>query len=159
MMKEHTNKRNVKITPRLRTGEQESADGGAFFLACARAALLAMGIGLVLLLILCAVCLSLDDPSRYAPYFSYAAVFPAALLCGLLAASATHGKGLLSGVVGGGIFTLTLWLLSLLPVCERMGNGGLAGSLLFSAVCMLLSCIGGYLMTHRKPKVHRPARR
>ncbi len=156
MTNEHqTNKRRrakpyAKQNRPART-EETTNDGASFFFAAGRAALIALAVGLLLLLVLCTVCLSLDDPSRYAPIFAMGASFFSALLCGILSAKMNGGKGLASGAAGGTLYAVLLWALSLcLP--GGVQTRELSTSLLLSAGAIVLSAIGGFLVTHKKPK-------
>ena len=142
--------------------EEPAGSTGTLLRASFCGAGIALASGLLLLCILCAVCLSLDDPARTAPLFAYGALFPAALLCGILTAHAAKSRGLLSGLCGGALFCALLWALSFcLPDGETAASakGGIGQPYLMTGICLLLSLLGGYAVTHRAPKSHKPKKR
>ena len=149
-----------KRPPRRPRDTQEPAGStGTLLRASFCGAGIALAAGLLLLCILCAVCLSLDDPARAAPLFAYGALFPAALLCGILTAHTAKSRGLLSGLCGGALFCALLWALSFcLPDGETAASakGGIGQPYLMTGICLLLSLLGGYAVTHRAPKSHKP---
>ena len=121
--------------------------------ACGGAGIALAG-GILLLVLLCAVCLSLDDPSRFARPLALCALFPSALLSGILTAHRAKGRGLLSGACGGGLFCAALWTLSLcLP--ENCACASCPSALGMTGACLALALFGGYAVTHRKPKKRR----
>lgn len=159
---EHKKKRPPR-RPRSNPPREEPANStGTLLRASLCGAGIALAAGLLLLCILCAVCLSLDDPARTAPLLAYGALLPAALLCGILTAHAAKSRGLLSGLCGGALFCALLWALSFcLPAGETAASvhGNVGQPYLMTGICLLLSLLGGYAVTHRAPKSHKPKKR
>lgn len=121
-----------------------------------RAAVISLGCGLAVLLILCAILLTTDDPGAYAQTVGMLLPFPIAVLCGVLAAKQTSVGGIGAGLLGGAMLCLFLFALSAVLPAEQiaepsapLGEGVRAG------ICLLLSTIGGYVTTHKKPRAHR----
>ena len=136
-------------TPRPRA-EGAVGETAAFFPSLLRAAVLALGCGIVLILLSAFLCLKTEDPSRNAPYFAAGIRFLSALLAGLLSGRFTGKKGLLSGLLAGGLYVILLAGLSLcLPAT---GGHGITEIFLQIGICLFLSMSGGYLSTHKKPK-------
>lgn len=123
-----------------------------------RAAVISLGCGMLALLVICTVLLGTADPGAYAPLAASLLSFPIALLCGILSAKQSPLGGLVSGMLGGALLCLFLLLLGLLPGSTDAAGGPLASLPLRAGLCLLLSALGGYSVTHRKPKVrrHRP---
>ena len=163
MPSEEHKKKRLSRRPRDPHPREETADStGTLLRASFCGAGIAIAAGLILLCILCAVCLSLDDPARTAPLFAYGALFPAALFCGILTAHTAKSRGLLSGLCGGVLFCALLWALSFcLPDGETAASakGGIGQPYLMTGICLLLSLLGGYAVTHRAPKSHKPKKR
>ena len=127
-------------------------------LLCAllRAAVISLGCGLILLLLLCAVLLSTDDPGAYAQTVGTMLPFPIAILCGILAAKQTTVGGIPAGLLGGAVLCLLLFALGIvIPSGEGSAAPAMIGEPVRVAICMLLSAIGGYVTTHKKPKTRR----
>ena len=128
----------------------------SLFLGLLRAAVISLGCGLILLLLLCAVLLSTDDPGAYAQTVGMLLPFPIAILCGILAANQTTVGGIPAGLLGGAVLCLLLFALGIaIPSGEGSAAPALIGEPVRAAVCMLLSAIGGYVTTHKKPKTRR----
>jgi hypothetical protein len=77
--------------PKVKTRSAIKPPASLLF-ALLRAAVISLGCGLILLLLLCAVLLSTDDPGAYAQTVGTLLPFPIAILCGVL--SAKPGGGL-----------------------------------------------------------------
>lgn len=125
-----------------------------------RAAVISLGCGLLLLLILCAVLLSTDDPGAYAQTAGMLIPLPISVLCGVLAAKQTSVGGIPAGLLGGALLCLLLFALGIaLPVTAVPDMDAAAPARLSEPIragaCLLLSAIGGYCTTHKKPKTHR----
>lgn len=116
-----------------------------------RAAVISLGGGIAVLLLLCAVLLTTEDPGAYAPLAAALIPLPVSLICGILSAKQSTLGGLVSGMLGGAVLCLLLLLLGFLP-----GSGDTAASplspLLRAGLCLLLSAVGGYMATHRTPR-------
>ena len=156
---EHKKKR---LSRRPRDTREPAGSTGTLLRASFCGAGIALAAGLLLLCILCAVCLSLDDPARTAPLFAYGALFPAALLCGILTAHMAKSRGLLSGFCGGALFCALLWALSFcLPDADTAAaaKGNAGQPYLMTGICLLLSLLGGYAVTHRAPRSRKPKKR
>ena len=155
--------KNTHGTHPVRARTQESSSGGGILLrASLRGAGIAFLFGLALLAALCAVCLSTEDPARTAPLFAYGALLPSALLCGILTAHAAGSRGLLAGLCGGSLFCALLFALSFcLPETETplSSPDGVLQPVFTAGICLLLSLVGGYAVTHRAPKSHKPKKR
>ena len=120
-----------------------------------RAAVISLGCGIAVLLLLCAVLLTTEDPGAYAPLAAALLPLPISLVCGILSAKQSTLGGLLSGLLGGGTLCLLLCLLGF-----ALPRGGVTVTSPLSmpiraGLCLALSAIGGYTVTHRKPKTHR----
>lgn len=140
-----------------KTHRAEAARAVPFTAAVLRAALISAGVGVGLLLLLCAVCLSAEDPSRLAPMLARGALVLSALVCGLLAAAFAGGRGLAAGAASGGILAALLWGLSL--CLAGGGGGGWQSTLIGAGICVGCAAISGFLFTHRKPKKRKSPRR
>ena len=121
-----------------------------------RSALISLGIGVLILLIVCAILLTTEDPGAYASNIAAILPFPCALLCGILSAKQSTLGGLASGALGGVVFCLFLLLLGLLmrgsPIDAPQAVLGIP---VRAGICLLMSAVGGYTVTHQKPKQHR----
>ena len=165
MKQDKPGRREERPAPRTRKKRavqakaQKDGGGGTLLL---RASLIgagcALGAGIVLLLILCAVCFSLQDPTRTMHLFALGALLPSALLCGVVTAHKNGSRGILSGLCGGVLFCVMLCALSLcLPDPEIPAP--VSRSLITAGGCLLMSVVGGYAVSHKKPKSRRPERR
>ena len=154
-------KRQIK-KPHLRAGTAVSVNtSGHFMITAAQSACIALAVAIIVLLVLCAVCMALDDPTKYASMLARIALVPASLTAGVLCAKRSGAGGIPSGAAAGGLLTGVLFLMgALIPsapdtVQTAAGQSGITEALLIAAICVLLSCIGGYAVTHKKPKTHR----
>ena len=121
-----------------------------------RAAVISLGCGLVLLLILCGVLLSTDDPGAYAQTVGMLLPFPIAVLCGVLAAKQTSVGGIGAGLLGGAVLCLLLFALGIvIPSGEGSAAPAMISEPVRAGICLLLSAVGGYVTTHKKPKTRR----
>ena len=134
-----------------RTDRQTETGGRKLLRGACTGALIALGAGIVLLLIFCGICLSLRDPARFAPVFAYAAALLASLTAGIVSAHTAGERGILSGILGGVLFCACLWALSLCLPGEDL-RAPVSLSLGVTSGCLLFSAVGGYSVTHRKPK-------
>lgn len=162
-----TRKEHVKHNaPRLRIRRQNAKDHaadhqGSFLFWAVRAAVTALAVGIGCLTVLCAVCMALDDPCAYAPVMSRLALLPAAVTAGVLSAKKTGAGGIPSGAAAGVLLVLLLFGIGVLIPREaadaeqHFPGHSVMTELLSAAACVLLSCVGGYMVTHHKPKVHR----
>lgn len=123
-----------------------------------RAAVISLGCGMLALPVVCMALLGTADPGAYAPLAASLLSLPIALLCGILSARQSSLGGLVSGVLGGALLCLFLLGLGLLWGNTGVAYGPLASLPLRAGLCLFLSALGGYSVTHRKPKVrrHRP---
>ena len=120
------------------------------------AAVISMGCGIVLLLIVCAVLLGTEDPCAYAQTAAALIPLPTAVLCGILSAGQSSLGGLPSGLLGGAVLCVLLFALGvLLPGGYASSVPVLLNAPIRAAACLLLSGIGGYCVTHKKPRVRR----
>ncbi len=149
------NKRRAHTPAKTRSIPKET-DSKRFLLGSIKAALLSVTFGILLLLLLFAVALNTDDPAAIAPILSRAALIPPALLCGILGAHFTNGAGILSGAVSGAFMVAVLFSLGLVLPSGQTQSSGITAIL--AGGCILLSCIGGYLHTHRRQKPKRKKR-
>ncbi len=128
----------------------------SLFLGLLRAAVISLGCGLILLLLLCAVLLSTEDPGAYAQTVGTLLPFPIALLCGILAAKQTAIGGIPAGLLGGAVLCLLLFALGIvIPTSDAAAAPPLLHEPIRAGICLLLSAIGGYFTTHKKPKTRR----
>lgn len=133
----------------------------SFLFRAVRAAVTALAVGAGCLLVLCAVCMALDDPCAYAPVLSRAALLPAAVTAGVLSAKKSGAGGIPSGAAAGLLLILLLFGIGVLIPGEAAEaqrydrSGSVRTELLFAAACFLLSCVSGYMVTHKKPKLRR----
>ena len=121
-----------------------------------RAAIISLSIGVLILLIVCAVLLTTEDPGAYASSVAAILPFPCALLCGILSAKQSTLGGLASGALGGTVFCLLLLLLGSVMRGSSIDAAPTAlGIPVRAGICLLLSAVGGYAVTHQKPKPRR----
>ena len=147
-MKTHKKKPNVKTRSTQKLPPSP-------LIGILRAAVIALGCGILALLIVCAALLATDDPGTNAPLAAALIPFPIALVCGALSAKQTSLGGLVSGLLGGAVLCLLLFLLGF-----ALPHGGVTVTSplnlpVRAGLCLALSCIGGYTATHRTPKAHR----
>lgn len=129
----------------------------SLLLGLLRSAVISLGCGLLLLLLLCAVLLSTDNPGAYAQTAGMILPFPAAVLCGILAAKQTSLGGLPAGLLGGAVLCLSLFALgAVLPNGSTAAVPSILNIPVRIGICLLLSGIGGYCVTHKKPKSRKP---
>ena len=125
-----------------------SDNGRGFFASCLFSQLYFIGSAVLLLLIFCAVSVSLDDPDRVTPTLSLVSLYLSAFVSGI-AAVRLSGDGLASGAVSG-LFTATMvMLLSFLPF-PSSGYDSLT-----SLLCCLLTVPAatlGAVIGHKKTK-------
>ena len=121
-----------------------------------RSAVISLGVGILLMLLLCGILLTTEDPGTYAPLAAALLPFPIALLCGILTAKQSQAGGLLSGLLGGGVLCLLLLGLgAVLPSDTAVDVPSVLGLPMRLGACLLLSAVGGYCVTHQKPKNRR----
>lgn len=145
-----TKRAKTKSHPAPRRENEREGTAAPFCLAVLRAAGTAVLFGVLISAALCAGCMLTPDPGAYPGFAGPGVMLLSALVCGMTAAHLTGSGGLASGGAAGAIFSALLWGLSLcLP-----GTSGkeLVSSLLLTFCCIALSALGGYIMTHRKPK-------
>ncbi len=123
------------------------------------AAALSLGIGVAALLALCAVLLQTEDPLPLACTAASLLPLPIAFLSGLLSAHSCGRTGLLSGACGGAMLCLLLLALGLLCPQGTAESSPLLSPPLMAGMCLALSALGGYLVTHRTPRLRRRAHR
>ena len=149
---------------------QKERSGGPFFLECLYAALFALGVGLITLLLLCALCFLSEDPASMAGYAANVALVLTAFLCGLFSAKSAPSVGENGAVapllraVSAGVIALGLLLgLSLLVPNAQSGRlTQLLSSLPIYTLCVLgVSGIGGLITVTHRPKKRsvRPSKR
>lgn len=147
----HKKKTNAKVRSAVKAPPST-------FVGILRAAVISLGCGIVLLLLFCAVLLTTEDPGAYAPLAVTLIPLPAALVCGVLSAGRSSVGGLISGLLGGAVFCLLLFLLGFVLPHDGITAASPLDIPLRAGLCLVLSAIGGYTVTHRKPKTHRPRR-
>lgn len=128
----------------------------SLMLCLLRSAVISIGCGVALLLILCAILLSTEDPNSYAQIAAMLIPFPISVLCGVLSAKQSALGGLPSGLLGGALLCVLLLALGAVsPVADMTVSPTVLSAPIRAAVCILLSAIGGYCVTHTKPKTRR----
>lgn len=120
-----------------------------------RAAVISLGCGMALLLIVCAALLCTDDPGGYASTAAQLILLPVSVLCGVLAAKQSPLGGLPSGLLGGAILCGMLFILGVGTPDASGSPPTLLAAPIRAGLCLLLSSIGGYCVTHQKPKTRR----
>ena len=120
-----------------------------------RAAVISLGCGMGVLLLLCIILLGCADPCAYALTAAALIPFPIAVVCGVLSAKNSALGGLPSGLLGGAVLCLLLFSLGLILPAASISASPLLSSPIRAGICLLLSSVGGYCATHRKPKTHR----
>ena len=121
-----------------------------------RAPIISLSIGVLILLIVCAVLLTTEDPGAYASSVAAILPFPCALLCGILSAKQSTLGGLASGALGGTVFCLLLLLLGSVMRGSSIDAAPTAlGIPVRAGICLLLSAVSSYAVTHQKPKSRR----
>jgi len=150
-MPTHQKKTNAKVRSAVKAPPSP-------LLGILRAAVISLGCGIAVLFLLCAVLLTTEDPGTYAPLAAALIPLPISFVCGILSAKQSTLGGLLSGILGGTVLCLMLCILGFaLP----RGGVTVTSPLRFpirAGLCLALSAIGGYTVTHSKPKTHRPHR-
>lgn len=146
-----------KIKPRASAAQTVRRDPVSVLTGLLLSAVIAAAAGILLLLLLCPVLLFTDDPWTYAAPAAALLPLPAAILCGVLSARSTARGGLVSGLLGGLLFCVLLFALgAVLPGVQDTGNTVLLSPLLRAGLCTVCSALGGYSVTHRKPRTpHR----
>ncbi|MBQ8576403.1 MAG: hypothetical protein IJ449_00325 [Clostridia bacterium] len=149
--------------PRTRTPETPGTAAPAVpavFLTAVKSAAIGLAAGILSLLALCAVCMALDDPTAYSGILTYPALACAAVVTGILCAKKSGLGGIPSGALSGGILALLLFGLGAVVTADTAADAAavpvLRTELLCAAGVTVLSCIGGYLTTHKRSRVkHR----
>ena len=128
----------------------------SLMLCLLRSAVISVGCGMALLLILCAVLLSTEDPNAYARIAAMLIPPPISVLCGVLSAKQSSIGGLPAGVLGGVLLCVLLLALgAVIPAADTTVQPTVLQLPIRAAACILLSAIGGYCVTHRKPRARR----
>ena len=128
----------------------------SLLLSLLRAAVISLGCGIVLLFALCAILLGTDDPGACAQTAAALIPLPVAVLCGVLSAKQSALGGLPSGILGGGLLCVLLFALgAVIPGGDMSAMPMLLTAPVRAAACLLLSAVGGYCVTHKKPRVRR----
>ena len=84
----------------------------SFFVSVFMGTIIALAVGLLLLLAVCFLGLSLDDPDKFTPPLALGSLFVTALLSGYLSARKHKKSGLLCGAVSGILLTGIMVLLA-----------------------------------------------
>ncbi|MGM9626162.1 MAG: hypothetical protein ACI3XM_10710 [Eubacteriales bacterium] len=143
---------------RQRAKERAADHQGSFLFRAVRAAVTALAVGAGCLTVLCAVCMALDDPCAYAPVLSRLALLPASVTAGVLSAKKSGAGGIPSGAAAGLLLILLLFGIGVLipgEAAEAHQSDSVRTELLSAAACFVLSCVSGYMVTHKKPKLRR----
>lgn len=134
---------NKKIKAGISKDEPEGIEG--LLPAALRGLLAGIILAAILALILSGVAVSMDDPSKLLEVFALASLFIGAFADGLFAAKAFPDGGLAAGVLGGALYVLLMWLVSLFL---RGGATNAASPLMMAlgyAGCIAVSALGGLL--------------
>lgn len=125
--------------------------GNASLLSLLRASLKGTGIGLalsaILAVIICASILGLKNPNALVFPLSLGALYVSSFIAGLIATRANGGAALICGLISGGAFMLSYMLVSLFFPSELSARYGFWISLLFHALIIVFSVLGGYAAT------------
>ena len=123
----------------------------ASLLSLLRASLKGTGIGLalsaILAVIICASILGLKNPGALVFPLSLGALYLSSFIAGLIATRANGGSALVCGLISGGSFMLSYMLISLFFSAELSARYGFWISLLFHALIIVFSVLGGYVAT------------
>ncbi|MDY3845395.1 MAG: TIGR04086 family membrane protein [Eubacteriales bacterium] len=110
--------------------------------------LISMIISFILILILCTVAYQTDNPNRYIRPLSYVALGASSLICGFVSSKRIGMSSLISGLIGGLVYSVIMFLASL-PL-ENTGNHHFGISILIYVAFIVLSCVGGIIGGARK---------
>lgn len=119
------------------------------------AQLFAFGVGLLLLLLFCAIAFSLDDPDTVIVLLSLTALYSGGIAGGV-AAVRISGDGIFSGWLSGTLTTVLAWMLSLLPFPTMPGEFSPLTMTLFF-ICIPFSSVIGAVIGKRRKKKSVPA--
>jgi len=133
-----------------------SASPAPLLLSAIRASVCALCAELLLLLLLCGICLSTADPTAAAPIAALVSLIPASLFCGILCAKKSGAGGLPSGLLSGLILCMLLFALGL--AVPRETEAPLLPWSAAAAGCTAISALGGYFVTHTKPRSRKKRR-
>ncbi|MBQ8509293.1 MAG: TIGR04086 family membrane protein [Clostridia bacterium] len=138
------------------TSDRSSPDElGGLFAGVARGCICGLIVVIALTLILTAVSLSMEDPDRLLRAFALTALFVGAAVSGFASAKFARENGLLAGLLGGVLYVLIVWLISVFfrgsadeesvmpPLWMALGYG----------ICLAASLFGGLLGRGRRMKV------
>ena len=145
---------------RIRTRKPSTASNARpLALSALYAAALSLGIGVAALLALCAILLQTQDPLPLACTVASLLPLPTAFLSGLLSAHSCGRTGLLSGACGGTMLCLLLLALGILCPSGTAESVPPLSPPLMAVLCLALSALGGYLVTHHTPRIRRRTHR
>ena len=119
-----------------------------FLPSCAFAVAVFVSLGLVLLLVSCAVAVSLDDPSSVAVPLSLVSLYLASFGCGI-AASGLSGAGIAAGALAGTFASALVLALSLLPLSP---SGFDQMQALIYALLIIPASVLGSVIGRKRPK-------
>ncbi len=121
-----------------------------------RSGILSVAVTILLMLVFSLISYKLDNPGAYVKPFAYAALAISALMTGFISSRMQGRSHLISGLVGGFITVIFMFLLSLF---FRGGEGVSAlASLGIYALYILISGIGGILGGVKRVKTRRRRR-
>lgn len=129
----------------------ESCGIGELLLASLKGTLLGIAVLIGLSLIMTAVSLGLGDPMSALNVLAYAALGIGAFACGMASFKWDSQQSLLTSVIGGAMYVLILWLISLF--IPRTGESMPAvWTAVAYAACVIVSLIGGLMAKPRRER-------
>ncbi len=141
--------------PKKKKTKVPSSGGANNVLSCVIAVGVAIVLWLVLVLVFSAIASKNSDPGKLITPLGFASSCLSAFVCGMVSGKLTREKGVLCGLISGGMFTLILFVMSFV----FPGENGIvyATSLLFSI--LLASVLGARLASKPKSRTKRASHR
>jgi len=123
-----------------------------------RGAAIGLLVSVVLAVIICVAILGTPDPDALVFPLSLIALYISAFVAGLIATAKMGSSSLICGLLSGGIFMLSYMFVSLFFPSELSAKYGFFASLLFHALIIVFSVLGGYAATAKRTTQKHPKR-
>lgn len=129
----------------------ESFTIGTLLFASLKGALLGIAVLLGMSIIMTAVSLGFADPMSAVNVLSYMALGIGALVCGIAALKWDAEQSLLASVIGGAMYVLILWIVSLFVPRGEVSMPAVWTAVAYAA-CVIVSLVGGLVARPRRER-------
>lgn len=141
-----------------RSKESSDATLSSMLRSSLKGAAIGLALSAILAFVICAAIIGLDDPDSLVFPLSLAALYVSAFVAGTMATRINRGGSLVCGLLSGGIFMLSYIFVSLFFPSELSAKYGFLASLLFHALIIVFSVLGGYAATAKRTTQKHPKR-